>query len=278
MAFDPKAASSANSLSRRSRVAAMCTDRAVATFHAHTLTAKVSVNVDGQKLRANFDNDRMLSSFEHELERASGDPVLAEANYVKAQAAYLARRRTFEKAFGQTDAMLYGVANTGNTGTLGKYGQFCAVLEVCATNADDTYVIPCNSLGDANRPDGYVDSANTLKQTELSNDIAGVDDLAYVVTEERAHTLGLVSEAKWADVVCGGDHSLVEVLMRSEPVTSITEVRMRQRYADVLNRVDRAARNASRSGSALKTQKRTKSELQGFRALVRSRKKLVTVQ
>jgi hypothetical protein len=274
MPFDPKLSAGANSQGRRDRVTALCQDPAIADFHAHAETAKVSINVDGQKLAANVARGRMLSSFEHELDRASSNRVEAEANYAAAQKSYLPRRRVFESAFAQTDQMLYGVANSGNAGTLGKYGQFCVVIEVSAANADDTYVIPSNSLGDAKRPDGYVDLSNVLKEVELANDIAMFADLAHVVTEECATTCGAVAQPEWPSVVCGGDHALVEVLMASEPVTSVVEIRIRQQYADFLNHTDREAR---RMGKTWVGKNPTVHELNGFRTLVGSGQKVVTV-
>jgi hypothetical protein len=272
--FDAKTAAAVNSAPRRARVAALCADPTTADFHNHAQTAKVSVNVDGQKLKANFTNKRLLSSFEHELDRVSGDAALAETSYVNAQGPYIHRRRTFESAFGRIDQMLYGVANTGNAGTLGRYGQFCVVVEIQALRADETYVIPCNSLEDSNRVNGYVELSNTLKVAELTNDIAHLGDLGHVVTEERASLCATVAPSEWPSVVCNREHSLVEVLMVSEPVTSMVEVRMRERYVDLLNRKDRQARRMGKNWAA---QIRTVHELSGYRALVTSAKKVVTI-
>lgn len=148
----------ANTSKRQERISSLLAEPEIASFHEHAKTTEMSMNVDGLKASTFLTVDRLLSTFHMTLHLQNGDVAATEVEYEKRQnthGPYLLRRRAFESVFGAQDSLLYGAANTGNLGTLGRYGQFCLVLDPTTERADETYVIPHNSLGD-NEPSKWL--------------------------------------------------------------------------------------------------------------------------
>ena len=140
------------------------------------------------------------------------------------------------------------------------------VLDPTAEDADDCYVLPKNSLG--TEPDeGYVSHKVRVKTRSLTADIALWGDRADLIAETRSPGVTASAVSTWPDVVCQGEHSLIEVLAAMQPISAVQEVRVADSYADILNRRDRAQRRATRRGRRLLLPTRQANELQGWRTM-----------